>query len=64
MRCHDLLLPRKGRYGLVDYEKAFCPDLKTGPDLFDLRGVDRAKGAFDHCAARSIHRQGSATGRL
>ena len=42
----DLLLPRKGRYGLMDYEKAFCPDLKTGPDLFDLRGVDRAKGAL------------------
>ena len=41
-----LLLPRKGRYGLVDYEKAFCPDMKTGPDLFDLRGVDRAKGAL------------------
>ena len=42
----DLLLPRKGRYGLMDYEKAFCPDLKTGPDLFDLRGIDRAKGAL------------------
>ena len=42
----DLLLPRKGRYGLMDYEKAFCPDLKIGPDLFDLRGVDRAKGAL------------------
>ena len=41
-----LLFPRKGRYGLVDYEKAFCPDMKTGPDLFDLRGVDRAKGAL------------------
>ena len=41
-----LLLPRKGRYGLVDYEKAFCQDMKTGPDMFDLRGVDRAKGAL------------------
>lgn len=30
----------------MDYEKAFCPDLKIGPDLFDLRGVDRAKGAL------------------
>ena len=26
-----MLLPRKGRFGLVDYEKAFTPDLKTGP---------------------------------
>ena len=37
----SLLLPRKGRYGLVDYQKAFCPDLKDGPDVFELRGVDR-----------------------
>jgi phenol 2-monooxygenase len=38
------LLPRKGRLGLVDLEKAFCPD-PTGPDVFDLRGVDRDTGA-------------------
>ena len=36
-----LLLPRKGRYGLVDYQKVFCPDLEDGPDVFDLRGIDR-----------------------
>jgi len=41
---HPLLLPRKGRYALIDYEKAFCPDLKTGPDIFDLRGIDRRSG--------------------
>jgi phenol 2-monooxygenase len=41
-----LLLPRKGRYGLVDYEKVFCPDLKHGPDIFDHRGIDRARGAL------------------
>ncbi len=41
-----LLLPRKGRFGIVDYEKAFCPDLKDGPDIFVARGVDRAKGAL------------------
>ena len=41
-----LLLPRKGRFGLVDYEKVFCADLKTGPDIFALRGVDRAMGAM------------------
>ncbi|WP_328310291.1 FAD-dependent monooxygenase [Actinomycetospora sp. NBC_00405] len=34
------LLPRKGRFGLVDYEKAFCPD--PAVDVFDLRGIDRA----------------------
>ena len=41
-----LLLPRKGRYGLPDYEKVFCPDLKAGADIFDLRGVDRRQGAL------------------
>src|ERR687885_2637260 len=38
-----VLLPRKGRLGLVDYEKAFCPDPGRG-DVFDLRGVDRDRG--------------------
>jgi phenol 2-monooxygenase len=42
----QLLLPRKGRHGLVDYEKAYCPDLKQGPDIFDHRGIDRASGAL------------------
>lgn len=37
----SLLLPRKGRYGLIDYEKAFCPDLDGGADIFELRGIDR-----------------------
>ena len=41
-----LLVPRKGRYGLIDYEKAYSPDHKQGPDIFDLRGIDRASGAL------------------
>ncbi len=41
-----MLLPRKGRFGLVDYEKAFTPDLKNGPDIFDRRGIDRTNGAM------------------
>jgi phenol 2-monooxygenase len=41
-----LLMPAKGRYGLRDYEKMFCPDLKSGNDIFDLRGIDRAKGCM------------------
>jgi len=41
-----MLLPRKGRFGLVDYEKAYTPDLRHGPDIFDLRGIDRARGAM------------------
>ncbi len=41
-----LLLPRKGRFGLIDYEKVFCPDFKNNQDIFDLRGIDRAQGAM------------------
>lgn len=41
-----ILLPRKGRFGLVDYEKAYTPDLKNGPDIFDLRGIARETGAL------------------
>jgi phenol 2-monooxygenase (NADPH) len=41
-----LLLPAKGRYGLLDYEKVFSPDLKDGPDIFDLRRIDRDQGCL------------------
>jgi phenol 2-monooxygenase/3-hydroxybenzoate 4-monooxygenase len=41
-----LLLPRKGRHGLRDYEKVFSPDRKNGPDIFDLRGIGRERGAL------------------
>ncbi|HEX3804002.1 MAG TPA: FAD-dependent monooxygenase [Solirubrobacteraceae bacterium] len=40
-----VLLPRKGRFNLVDYEKIFC----SGPDVadvFDLRKVNRAAGCM------------------
>jgi phenol 2-monooxygenase (NADPH) len=39
-----VLLPRKGRFGLIDYEKVFCP--RPGQDLFDLREVDREQGCL------------------
>lgn len=42
----SLLLPRKGRYGLIDYEKMFCPDLKNGHDVFAMRGIDRKAGCM------------------
>jgi phenol 2-monooxygenase (NADPH) len=41
-----MLLPRKGRFGLIDYEKAYTPDHKNGPDVFDLRRIDRENGAM------------------
>jgi phenol 2-monooxygenase (NADPH) len=40
------LLPRKGRLGLVDYEKIFCADPKAGRNIYDLRGVDPARGCI------------------
>ncbi|MGL9617950.1 FAD-binding monooxygenase [Bradyrhizobium sp. U531] len=42
----SLLLPRKGRYGLIDYEKMFCPDIKSGHDVFAMRGIDRKAGCM------------------
>jgi phenol 2-monooxygenase (NADPH) len=42
-RMPSVLLPRKGRFGMIDYEKMFCPD-PNADDIFDLRGVDRGTG--------------------
>ncbi|MBV9804478.1 MAG: FAD-binding monooxygenase [Solirubrobacterales bacterium] len=44
-RMPPILLPRKGKFGLIDYEKMFCPDPSTG-DIFDLRGVNRQAGCI------------------
>jgi phenol 2-monooxygenase (NADPH) len=40
------LLPRKGRYGLHDYEKMFCPDFQSGHDIFAMRGINRNAGCM------------------
>ena len=54
---HELLQPAKGKFGLKDLEKVFSaektnglllgniPGLEATKDLYDLRGVDRTKGA-------------------
>lgn len=43
----DLLRPRKGKYGLIDYEKIFCADLSPqSGDIFTQRGIDRETGAL------------------
>ncbi|MDQ0314767.1 FAD-binding monooxygenase [Amorphus orientalis] len=44
-RMPAVLKPAKGRYGLTDYEKMFCPDFAAG-DIFDTRGIDRAQGCM------------------
>jgi len=43
---HPLLTPQKGSLGLRDYEKVFCPDFKSGTDIFDARGIDRDRGCM------------------
>jgi len=40
-----VLLPRKGPFGLIDHEKAFCPDPKAD-DVFDRRDINREQGAM------------------
>jgi len=42
----SMLLPKKGRYGLTDREKMFGADLKSGEDIFDMRGIDRDRGCM------------------
>lgn len=42
----EFLLPKKGRLGLIDYEKMFCADASPGRDIFDLRGIDRQQGCL------------------
>ena len=45
-RLPPLLLPRKGRLGLVDYEKAYSSVVRNGPEIFDLRRIERTSGAM------------------
>jgi phenol 2-monooxygenase len=45
MTLPSVLRPRKGRFGLVDYEKAFCPD-PDAENIFDMRAVDRDSGCM------------------
>jgi phenol 2-monooxygenase len=39
-----ILLPHKGRFGLIDYEKAYTPDPST--DIYAARGIDAQQGAM------------------
>lgn len=41
-----LLRPHKGIHGLCDYEKVFCVDLKSGDDVYAMRGIDREQGCI------------------
>lgn len=45
-RMPPLLLPKKGRFGLLDYEKIFCPDFESGDDIFEMRRINRQNGCM------------------
>ena len=42
----DLLFPLKGRYGLRDYEKAFCALDNASQNIFTLRNINREHGCL------------------
>jgi len=35
-----------GRYGLRDYEKLFCAELRSEDDIFERSGIDRKDGCI------------------
>lgn len=41
-----LLRPQGGALGLRDYEKVFCVDHKRGVNIYDARGIDKARGCL------------------
>jgi phenol 2-monooxygenase len=41
----SMLLPKKDKFGLIDYEKMFCPDPKAD-NIFELRGINRDTGCM------------------
>jgi phenol 2-monooxygenase len=42
----ELLFPPKGKYGLHDYEKAFCALEDSKQDIYAMRGIDRKQGCL------------------
>jgi 2-polyprenyl-6-methoxyphenol hydroxylase-like FAD-dependent oxidoreductase len=42
----ELLFPHKGRYGLRDYEKAFCAVQSAAQNIYAMRGIHREQGCL------------------
>ena len=42
----ELLKPLKGVFQIKDYEKMFCSDVRSGNDIFDMRGINREQGCL------------------
>lgn len=48
---HPVLAPRKGKYGLRDFEKVFCVDNRPessggGKNIYDMRGINKEQGCI------------------
>ena len=56
----SMLLPRKGRFGLIDYEKVYAPWPAIGADIFDLRGVDARMARWSSSVQTSSFKRTSA----
>lgn len=41
-----VLQPRKGKFGLIDYEKVFSAVREDGGEIYEHRGIDREQGAI------------------
>jgi phenol 2-monooxygenase (NADPH) len=42
----ELLFPKKGRYGLHDYEKAFCALDDAKQNIYDMRSINKESGCL------------------
>jgi len=48
---HPVLAPKKGKYGLRDFEKVFCADNRPassggGKNIYDMRGINKEQGCI------------------
>ncbi|NLQ16982.1 3-hydroxybenzoate 4-monooxygenase [Marinomonas sp. M1K-6] len=43
---HPLLQPKKGRYGLIDYEKVYSAIAEDATNFYDRRGIDKTHGCI------------------
>lgn len=46
MSMPSFLLPKKGQFGLTDYEKIFAADPNDDAEIFSMRGIYRRQGAL------------------
>lgn len=42
----EILKLRRGQFQLKTYARMYCPDLKNGWDIYEIRGIDRERGCM------------------